>query len=125
MDFSCIDSQVKTAQRAVAEKMWIQLTINQGFTIPKELESMTYAQMVDNVRGETKRQLEPFLDVKIVPDIILLENEGSDGFLFVEESTGHVRETSDGKGNTANIDKELWGQMLTGNMAFYPQLAGY
>jgi len=69
--------------------------------------------------------LEPFFDVKIVPDIILLENEGSDGFLFVEESTGHVRETSDGKGNTANIDKELCGQMLTSNMAFYPQLAGY
>lgn len=125
LDFGCIDSQVKTAQRAVAEKMRIQLTINQGFTIPKELESMTYAQMVDNVQGETKRQLQPFLDVKIVPDIILLENEGSDGFLFIEESTGHVRGTSDGKGNTANIDKELCGQMPTGNMASYPQLAGY
>lgn len=43
LDLDCIDSQVKTAQRAVAENMRIQLTINQGLTIPKDLESLTYA----------------------------------------------------------------------------------
>ena len=125
LDFGCIDTQVKIAQRAVAQGMRIQLTINQGFTIPKDLESYTYEQMIGSIQDETKRQLQPFLDVKIVPDIILLENEGSEGILFTEESTGHVRGTEDGKSNAANLDKELCGQIPTGNMVSYPQLAGY
>ncbi|KAG8525918.1 uncharacterized protein KY384_000680 [Bacidia gigantensis] len=116
--FGCADIQVKTAQRGIAEGMRVVLTINQGIKIPKELESLSYSEMVTNVRNETKSQLQPFLDAKIVPDIILLENEGTDGFLYTEESTGHVR---DGK----DSDKELCGQLPTGKMNSYPQYTGY
>lgn len=125
LDWGCLDIQVKTAERAVAQGMRVVLTINQGFTIPKELESLSYPDMVENVQTEAKRQLQPFLDAKILPDVILLENEGSDGILFTEESTGHVRGTKDNKASTDTIDKELCGQIPTGNMVSYPQLSGY
>ena len=125
LDWGCIDVQVQTAQRAMATGMRIVLTINQGLNIPAELESLSYSQMIDNIQAETKRQLQPFLAAKIVPHIIFLENEGSDGFLFIEASTGHSRGTNDGKVSPATVDKELCGQIPTGNMASYPQLAGY
>lgn len=125
LDFGGIDIAVKTAQRAAALGMRLQLTINQGFTIPKDLESLDYEGMVGAVQDETKRQLQPFLDARIVPDIILFENEGSDGFLFTEESTGHVRGTDDGKASASKVDQEKCGKIPTGNMASYPQYAGY
>lgn len=125
LDFGGIDIAVKTAQRAAALGMRLQLTINQGFTIPKDLESLDYDGMVGAVQDEAKRQLQPFLDAKIIPDIILFENEGSDGFLFTEEFTGHIRGTSDGKASAAKVDQELCGKIPTGNMASYPQYAGY
>lgn len=46
LDFGGIDIAVKTAQRAAALGMRLQLTINQGFTIPKDLESLDYEGMV-------------------------------------------------------------------------------
>ena len=125
LDWGGIDIAVKTAQRAAALGMRLQLTINQGFTIPKDLESLDYDGMVGAVQDEAKRQLQPFLDANIVPDIILFENEGSDGFLFTEESTGHTRGTHDGKASAAKVDQELCGKIPTGNMASYPQYAGY
>ena len=125
LDFGGIDIAVKTSQRAAALGMRLQLTVNQGFTIPKDLESLHYDGMVGAVQDEAKRQLQPFLDAKIVPDIILFENEGSDGFLFTEESTGHVRGTNDGKASPAKVDEEMCGKIPTGNMASYPQYAGY
>ena len=125
LDWGGIDIAVKTAQRAAALGMRLQLTINQGFTIPKDLESLDYDGMVGAVQDEAKRQLQPFLDANIVPDIILFENEGSDGFLFTEESTGHIRGTHDGKASAAKVDQELCGKIPTGNMASYPQYAGY
>lgn len=81
--------------------------------------------MIDNIKTETKRQLQPFLDANVVPDIILFENEGSDGFLFIEESTGHTRGTNDGKASADKINQELCGQIPTGKMNSYPQYAGY
>ena len=125
LDWGGIDIAVKTAQRAIALGMRLQLTINQGFTIPKDLESLDYAGMVGAVQDETKRQLQPFLSAGIVPDIILFENEGSDGFLFIEESTGHVRGQNDGKASASKVDEEKCGKIPTGNMASYPQYAGY
>lgn len=125
LDWGCLDIQVKTAEQAVAQGMRVVLTINQGFTIPKELESLSYPDMIENVQTEAKRQLQPFLDAKVLPDIILLENEGSDGILYIEESTGHVRGTKDNKASPDTIDKELCGQIPTGNMVSYPQLSGY
>ncbi|MCJ1282480.1 hypothetical protein MMC26_001803 [Xylographa opegraphella] len=125
LDWGCIDIQVETARQAVAEGMHFQLTINQGLTIPTAWEKYSYAEMLAAVQNETKRQLQPFLDAKLVPDIILLENEGTDGFLMTENSTGHVRGTNDGKASPATVDLELCGHIPTGNMAAYPQLAGY
>ena len=121
LDFGCIDVQVQLAQRALAMNMRIVLTLNQGLKIPKALEGLGYADMVLEVQKEAKRQLQPFLDAKIVPDIILLENEGTDGILFKEESTGRAR----GVGKSPDLDNELCGQKPTGNMASFAQLAGY
>lgn len=122
----CIDLQVKLAQRSRAAGMKrFQLTINQGFNITKDMESFTYEQMVDDIKTEAKRQLQPFLDANLLPDIILFENEGTDGFLFQEESTGHVRGTKDGKAPDSKVDDELCGKYPTGKMNSYPQYSGY
>ena len=125
LDWGCLDVQVQTAQRGVAEGMRVVLTINQGFDIPAGMESYTYSQMVGEVQAEAKRQLQPFLDAKIVPDVILFENEGSDGFLFNETATGHARGNNDGKVSNEQLDKELCGEVPTGSMDSYPQYAGY
>jgi len=126
LDWGCIDLQVKMAQRARAAGLKrFQLTINQGFPIPKELESFNYAQMIDNIKTEAKRQLQPFLDVGIVPDIILMENEGTDGFLMIEESTNHTRGFNDGKASAEKLNQELCGLIPTGKMNSYPQYSGY
>lgn len=125
LDWGCLDLQVKTVQRAVAHGMRVVLTINQGFNISKEMEHLDYSGMVANIQAETKRQLQPFLRARIVPDIILLENEGSDGFLYKEESTGHIRGVKDGKASAGKIDQELCGQIPTGNMVSLPQITGY
>ena len=111
LDWGCIDNKVKTAQRAVALGMKFQLTINMGDKIPAAWESYNYEQMANAVFKETKRQLQPFLNAKLLPDIILLENEGTGGYLFVEETTGHLRMSS---------DQELCGEKPTGNMASFP-----
>ncbi|KAL8669708.1 MAG: hypothetical protein Q9168_005707 [Polycauliona sp. 1 TL-2023] len=125
LDFGCIDVKVKTAKQAKALGMRMQLTINQGLNIPKGMEKYTYEQMVQEVQRETKRQLQPFLEANIVPDIILLENEGTDGFLFTEEATGHNRGQNDGKVSEDVVNQERCGQIPTGKMDSYPQIAGY
>lgn len=125
LDWGCLDIQVKTAQRGVAQGMRVVLTINQGFDIPEGMESYSYEQMVSEVQKEAKRQLQPFLDAKIVPDVILFENEGSDGFLFNETATGHTRGSDDGKVSKAQLDKEKCGLVPTGNIDSFPQYAGY
>ncbi|KAL8794848.1 MAG: hypothetical protein Q9182_007584 [Xanthomendoza sp. 2 TL-2023] len=125
LDFGCIDVKVKLAKQAIALGMRMQLTINQGLNIPKGMEKYSYGQMVQEVQKETKRQLQPFLDAQIVPDIILLENEGTDGFLFHEEATGHDRGSNDGKASQDVVNQEKCGQIPTGKMDSYPQLSGY
>lgn len=115
LDWGCIDIKVKTTQRAVAKGMKFQLTINMGTKIPAAWEPYNYEQMANAVSNETKRQLQPFLDASLLPDIILLENEGTGGYLFEEETTGHAR---------IHSDHELCGQSPNGNMASFPQLAG-
>ena len=125
LDFGCIDIQVTTAQRAVALGMKVQLTINMGRIIPEAWLSYEYKQMFEAVQKETKRQLQPFLDVKLVPDIILFENEGTDGFLMNDNKTGHVRGIHDGKASDSQIEQELCGIIPHGNIASYSQLAGF
>ncbi|KAI4146026.1 MAG: hypothetical protein L6R39_003620 [Caloplaca ligustica] len=117
LDFGCISAKVETAKQAKAAGLKLmQHTINQGLNIPKGMEQYSYQQMVQEVQKETKRQLQPFLDAGIVPDVILFENEGSDGFLFHDETTGRDR---------ASSDEEKCGQIPTGKMNSYPQYAGY
>lgn len=94
----------------------MQHTINQGFNIPEGMKKYTYEQIVQEVKKEAKRQLLPFLDAGIVPDVILFENEGSNGFLFHDETTGYDR---------GSTDEELCGQVPTGPMNSYPQYSGY
>ena len=126
LDWGCLDIQVQTAQRGVEQGMRVVLTINQGFNIPEGMESYSYNQMVGEVQKETKRQLQPFLDANIVPDVILFENEGSDGFLFKDTTTGHVRGHKDGKVSKEQLDKELCGLVPTGIFdSAYAQYAGY
>ena len=125
LDWGCIDTQVKIAQRGVGLGMRLVHTINQGRTIPKDLEGHSYGQMIDEVQKEAKRQLQPFLDAKMLPDIILFENEGTDGFLFAEESTGRERGVKGANGGDGNVDQELCGQKPTGNTASFPQYTGY
>ena len=125
LDFGCIDTQAKIALRGVDQGMRVVHTINQGFTIPKAFESYTYAQMISEVQKEAKRQLQPFLDAEILPDIILFENEGTDGFLFIEESTGRMRGVKANDESDSTLDRELCGALPTGNMASYPQYSGY
>lgn len=124
LDWGCIDIQVKTAQQATALGMRFVLTINQGQTIPAAWESYNYTQFVAAVQTEAQRQLQPFLDAKLVPDIILLENEGSGGFLMKESTTGHIRCGNDSKVSASTTQQEHCGQIPSGNMASYPQLAG-
>ncbi|KAL8693143.1 MAG: hypothetical protein Q9218_001963 [Villophora microphyllina] len=125
LDFGCIGTKVKLAQQAIGLGMKMQLTINQGFNIPDGMEKYSYAQMIEEVEKETSRQLQPFLDQKIVPDIILFENEGSNGFLFHEVATGHDRSQNDGKVSEDIVNQERCGQIPTGIMNSYPQWAGY
>ncbi|KAL9013021.1 MAG: hypothetical protein Q9173_002246 [Seirophora scorigena] len=110
LDFGCIATKVETAKWAKAAGMRLMgYTINQGLKSPKGMEQYTYQQMIEEVQKETKH-------AGIVPDIILLENEGADGFLFHEEATGHDRGETDG---------ELCGQAPTGKMNSYTQYSGY
>ncbi|KAL8734872.1 MAG: hypothetical protein Q9166_001224 [cf. Caloplaca sp. 2 TL-2023] len=125
LDFGCVNVKVKIAKQAIALRMRMQLTINQGPNIPKGVEKFSYGEMLQEVQKEAKRQLQPFLDANIVPEIILLQNEVTDDFLFHEEATGHNRAQNDGKVNEDVVNQEKCGQIPTGKMDSYPQLAGY
>ena len=105
--------------------MRFQLTINQGKTILTAWEKCNYEEMLAVVQNETMRQLQPFLDAKLVPDIIVFENEGTDGFLMTENTTDHIRGSNKGKMSVATTDLELCGHIPSGNMAAYPQLTSY
>lgn len=50
LDFGCIATKVEIVKQATTIGMKMQLTINQGFNIPKGMEKYTYMQMVDEVR---------------------------------------------------------------------------
>ncbi|KAI4180723.1 MAG: hypothetical protein L6R41_007048, partial [Letrouitia leprolyta] len=74
---------------------------------------------------ETKRQLQPLLSAGILPDIILLENEGSDGFLMNDPVTKYARGIVDSKVSLDVVNDERYGLIPTGNIISYPQYAGY
>ena len=106
--------------------MKIVLTVNMGFTIPEAWASLDYAGMVAAIQTETTRQLQPFITANAAPDIILLENEGTDGYLYIDNSTSHIRGADDKKqGSQTQLNDEICGRRPGGNMATYPQLAGF
>ena len=81
--------------------------------------------MLAALQNETKRQLQLFLDAKLVPNIILFEDESSDGFSMTENTTGHVRGMNDGKASAATVDLELCGHIPNGNLKSCVQLASF
>lgn len=128
LDLGGIDLQVKLALQATQKNMTIIHTINMGQDIPLEWQNYSYKEMLQQIDAETKRQITPFLEAGVQPDIILLENEGTDGFLFQVNTTNgqvHNRGILDGGIDQGTLEKELRGIIPTGNIACYPQLAGY
>ncbi|KAI9698738.1 MAG: hypothetical protein M1836_003848 [Candelina mexicana] len=125
LDWGSIATQVKAARKSIDAGMKkFQLIINMGPEMPPEWASYSYAQMIDAIKKETKRQLQPFLDAKILPDMILFENEGSWGMLYID-ADGHNRGNQNNGSSVNQVNEELCGRRPTGTMASYPQLAGY
>jgi hypothetical protein len=127
LDWGGIDAQVALAKRARAGGMAIILSINLGIEIPPEWRKFSYVQMLGAIDQETKRQLRPFLQAKIQPELINLGTEASAGVLYQETLPGgtvHLRgvvASSSGKA----LQDELRGIVPTGNLASWPQAAGY
>ncbi|MCJ1397488.1 hypothetical protein MMC11_000681 [Xylographa trunciseda] len=89
LDDGCTDVAVLTAQQAVAEGLRFPAHNQPGY---------------NHSYGMGKIHLSrPFLDAKLVPDLNLFENGGTDGFLMTENTTGHVRGTHDGKKHMERI----------------------
>lgn len=130
LDSGNIGIRVLTAGLAKERTMKVVLTINMGSDIPSAWQQYNYSQMLVAIDGEVRRQLVPFLEAGIQPDIILFETEGSAGFLFTEsvpdsEDHMHDRGVQDASVSSAKLKQELCGQLPTGHINSYPQLAGY
>ncbi|KAI9810880.1 MAG: hypothetical protein M1827_005739 [Pycnora praestabilis] len=94
-----------------------------GTNLPAAWVNLNYTQTFDTFQTETNRQLQPFLNARLQPDVILFKNEGSDGMLYTDAS-GHVHRDNDGKASTDSVNQELCGQISTSTMGTYSQLAG-
>ena len=129
LDDACLVTQVTSAQIAQNHNMKVVLTLNMGFDIPVAWQDYNYIQMLGAIDGEVLRQLTPFLQAGIQPDIVLLENEGTDGILYnvvLPSGETYARGTGgDANVSALQVQREQCGQLPTGNMASYPQLAGY
>jgi len=103
------------------------LTLNLGADIPTAWLNYNYQQMLTAIDGEIRNQLSLFLQAKLQPDIILLENEGTSGMLYnvVLNGKKRTRGAKDDMVDQAQLQKELCGQVPTGSFFSYPQMAGY
>lgn len=72
LDLGGVDVQVDLAVQAKSLGMKVVHTITIGQEIPGHWEEYSYVEMLDALQGETQRQLKPFLDKGVQPDIILL-----------------------------------------------------
>ena len=129
LDIGNIDIAVLTAGLAKERNMKVVLTINMGADIPTAWQQFNYSQMLGAIDGEVRRQLVPFLQARIQPDIILFENENSVGFLYTV-TLPDGEEYDRGTGSSASVsatqlEQELCGILPTGHNNFYPQIAGY
>lgn len=130
LDWGCIDLQVSVAKRAQNRSMKIVHAINMGQNLPPAWYNLTYVQVLEQISIEVKRQLQPFLDANIQPDIIILGTEETDGMLYrqVDPVTGqwfNNRGVPQSNKSSDVLRQELIGQIPTGNLASWPQLAGY
>lgn len=129
LDFGNIDISVLTAGLAKERGMKVQLTINMGADIPPEWQQYNYQDMLGAITGEVQRQLQPFLQAGIQPDIILFETEDSVGLLYkttLPNGETHTRGTGGNPSVSAEqVRQELCGAVPTGHYLSYPQLAGY
>lgn len=128
LDSGCIDTQVKTAQLAKSRNMKVILTVNLGIAIPTPWLHFNYTQMLQAVDVEVRRQITPFLQAGIQPDIVLLENEGTAGLLFsITLPNGQNYSRGAGDNPTvpaAQLYQETCGLLPSGYFSVYPQLAG-
>lgn len=128
LDFGCISTQVAVAVMAKARNMKIILTVNFGPDIPTAWYDYTYVQMLQAIDVEVRRQIAPFLQAGVQPDIVLLENEGSAGFLYnivLPDGTTYARGSGGSGIPNSQVQQEVSGQLPTGAIQSYPQLAGY
>lgn len=128
LDSGNIDIRVLTAGLVKERGMKLVHTINMPPKIPSAWQQYNYSQMLVAIGGEVRRQLVPFLQAGIQPDILLFETEGSAGFLFTErlpDGEDHDRGVRDASVSSAKLKQECCGQLPTGHINSYPQLAGY
>lgn len=129
LDIGNIDIAVLTAGLAKERNMNVVLTLNMGADIPPAWQQYNYSQMLGAIDGEVRRQLVPFLQAGVQPDIILFENENSVGFLYTV-TLPNGEEYDRGTGTNAQVSadqlrQELCGILPTGHTNSYPQIAGY
>lgn len=129
LDGGCIDIQVQAAQLANDRNMKVVLTINMGIMIPEGWQSYNFAQMLDAIDAEVRRQIQPFLLAGVQPDIVLLGGEETAGMLYnviLPNGDLHTRGKEDNAAvSQQQVMQEVCGQVPTGNIFSYPQLAGY
>ena len=125
LDIGCIDVAVYTAALAVERSMKVVLTINLGADIPVAYQQYNYSQMLTVIDAEVRRQLDPFLQAGIQPDIILFENEQSAGFLYtitLPNGDSYDRGTgTNAQVSAAQLQQELCGQLPTGKLRHQSQ----
>jgi len=123
----CMDTEVKLAQRAIGKGMKMVWTQNFDELIPDAWVNHTYVQMLGEIDTEVRRQMQPFMDANIQPDIILLQNEGTSGILFRVNNSGttRIRGLPSAGIPQSQIDEEVCGLSPTGFQNFWPQLGGY
>ena len=128
LDVGCIDVQVNTAQLAKSRNMKVILTVNLGTAIPAPWLDFNYTQMLQAIDVEVRRQITPFVQAGIQPDIVLLENEGTAGLLFSITLPNGQSYSRGAGGNpsvpAAQLYQETCGLLPSGYFSVYPQLAG-
>lgn len=118
LDFGGVDVQVQAAQKAKARNMKIIHNANLGALIPEAWLSFSYAQMLEAIDAEMHRQLKPFLQAGVQPDIVPLENEGSAGVLYdIKLPSGALH--SRGTGNNSEVSlSQLQAELSSPNWAY-------
>ena len=135
LDYGGVDLQVDIARRAKAAGMKVIVTIDMGYNIPgpghdygsaslyDHWQTDNYSQMLDDIKAETIRLLDPFLQAGIQPDIIVASDETDGGIL------GHSWDSMGTRtlGGTTNYTLQSLAatNVATGDNTVYPKFAGF